>query len=76
MFMVMHQPMFLVSFKMENYRAIAFVFENNAQRQPVRDAVVSVNDVEALIGYDLFTNLDDRLEESIESQANWDEWTH
>lgn len=25
---------------------------------------------------DLFTNLDDRLEESIESQANWDEWTH
>lgn len=58
----------------ENYRAIAFVFENNAQRQPVRDAVISVNDVEALIGYDLFANLDDRVEESIESRAIWEDW--
>ena len=59
----------------ESYVAIAFVFENNAQRQPVRDAVISVNDVEALIGYDLFTNLDDRFEENIESQVRWEDWT-
>lgn len=58
-----------------DYKAIAFVFENNASRQPVKHAVVSVNDVEALVGFDLFTNLSDRIEESVEAQANWEEWT-
>lgn len=51
------------------------MFENNASRQPVKHAVVSVNDVEALVGFDLFTNLSDRIEESVEAQANWEEWT-
>lgn len=58
----------------KNYKAIAFVFENNSNRQLVKDAVVSVNDVEALVGYDLFVNLDNHFEEDIESQANLEEW--
>ena len=58
----------------KNYKAIAFVFDNNSNRQPVKDAVVSVNDIEALVGYDLFTNLDDKIEEAVEAQAAWDEW--
>lgn len=57
-----------------DYKAIAFVFDNNSNQQPVNDAVVSVNDVEALVGYDLFTNLNDKIEESVESRANWNEW--
>lgn len=56
------------------YKAIAFVFDNNARRQPVKDAVVSVNDVEALVGFDLFTNLDDKIEEAVEAQSAWEEW--
>ena len=59
----------------KNYRSIAFVFENNSESQPVKSAVVSVNDVEALVGYDLFTNLSDRIEETVEAQASWDNWT-
>jgi endonuclease G len=58
----------------KNYHSIAFVFENNDNNQPVKKAAVSVNDVEALVGYDLFTNLNDRFEESIEAQASWEEW--
>ncbi len=58
----------------KEYRSIAFVFENNAKRQPLKDAAVSVNDVEALVGYDLFANLNDRIEEGVESQANRKEW--
>lgn len=58
----------------KTYKAIAFVFDNNSNRQPVKNAVVSVNDVEALVGYDLFPNLDDRIEEGVEAQAVWDEW--
>ena len=64
----------VLRFDGDNYRSIAFVFENNSQSQPVKSAVVSVTDVEALVGYDLFTNLNDRIEESIEAQSNWDEW--
>ena len=58
----------------KNYYAIAFVFENTSTRQPVNNAVVSVNDVEALVGFDLFTNLNDKIEDAIETQANWAEW--
>ena len=58
----------------KTYKAIAFVFDNNSNRQPVKDAVVSVNDVEALVGYNLFPNLDDKVEESVEAQAAGDEW--
>lgn len=59
----------------KNWLSIGFVFENESHKQPIKDAVVSVNDVEALIGYDLFTNLNDRFEEKIEAQASWTEWT-
>ena len=58
-----------------DYKSIAFVFENNSNRQPVQNAVISVNDVEALIGYDLFTNLNDKVEERVEAEANWNEWS-
>lgn len=56
------------------WRSIAFVFDNDAHKQSVENAVVSVNDLELLIGFDLFTNLDDKIEETVESQANWDDW--
>lgn len=58
----------------KNYYSIAFVFENNATKQPVKNAVVSVNDVEALVGYDLFTNLNDKIEEAVEAQSAWENW--
>ena len=54
--------------------AIAFVFENNAIRQPLQDAVVTVDSLEALIGYDLFANLEDSIEIKIESKASWVDW--
>ena len=57
-----------------NWYSIAFVFENDNHKQAVKDAVVSVNEVEQLIGYDLFANLKDRIEETIESQKNWIDW--
>lgn len=58
-----------------DFKSIAFVFENNSRRQPLKSAVVSVNDIESLVGYDLFTNLSDKIEENIESRADWEEWS-
>ena len=37
------------------YKAIAFLFENDGRKQTLQDVVVSVNDVEALTGFNLFT---------------------
>ena len=54
--------------------AIAFVFANHARRQRLRDAVVSVDAVEALTGFDFFPNLPDEIEESIESASRWEAW--
>lgn len=48
------------------YYSIAFVFENDSEKQPIRSAAVSVNDEELLVGLDLFHNLNDKVEESIE----------
>ena len=56
------------------YYSIAFVFNNSPEKQPLKDAIISVNDVEQIIGYDLFTNLSNRYEESVESQQEWDHW--
>ena len=56
------------------YHSIAFVFENDSSRQPLKDAVVTVDGLESLIGYDLFAILDDEMETVVESQASWNDW--
>ncbi len=56
------------------YKAIAFLFENDNRKQSFKDVIVTVDEVEALIGYDLFTNLRDRIESKVESQANLSDW--
>lgn len=56
------------------YHAIAFVFANHARRQRLRDAVVSVDAVELLTGFDLFPNLPDEVEEAVEADGLWEEW--
>ena len=58
----------------DEWYSIAFVFENDNHRQAVKDAVVSVNDVESLIGYDIFTNLNDKIENDVENLADWNNW--
>jgi len=54
--------------------AIAFVFENTAQKQPVRRAAMSVDELEGMLGIDLFEKLPDSLENKIEASFNLSEW--
>ena len=54
--------------------SIAFLFKNDSSSQPVKDAVVPVNQVEEMLGYDLFFNLDDQIENTVESQADYSAW--
>ena len=56
------------------YQAIAFMFKNDSTRQPLKDAVVSVDCLETIFGHNLFTNLGKDVELIVESQASWNDW--
>ncbi len=56
------------------YHAIAFVFDNNSFRQPLKQAVMTVDGLELLTGYDMFANLEDDEEAAAEAQAAWEDW--
>lgn len=56
------------------YQAIAFMFKNDSTRQPLKDAVVSVDFLETIFGHNLFTNLGKDVELIVESQASWNDW--
>lgn len=60
--------------KGNGYNSIAFVMDNISESQSIRKSAVTVNDLELLINYDLYTNLSDRFEEKVESQMNLPDW--
>lgn len=55
-------------------KAIAFLYANDASRQPMEQAATTVDSMEAVTGYDFFPALDDALETRLESSANLRAW--
>lgn len=58
----------------ENNRAIGFVMPNEKISMPLESFSVSIDSIETLIGYDLFPNLEDDLENEIESNFDYKFW--
>ena len=57
------------------FNTIAFVMPNDGpEHHKVQDYAMSVNDLEQLIGIDLFTSVDDRYEEIVESDLYFRYW--
>ena len=56
-------------------RAIGFVFDNKKCSSKLKKYAVSIDEIEKLTGYDLFYELDDKVEEATESHCNYNEWT-
>lgn len=56
------------------YKSIAFIMDNIPDSQPLRKSAVTVNDLELLINYNLYVNLNDRIEEKVEGQLNLTDW--
>lgn len=63
-----------VALDLENNRGVAFVLPHEKIENPLESYVVSIDSVEKLLGYDLFPNLDDKLENAIESQNDYSTW--
>ena len=55
-------------------KAIGFVYRNEGKKQPMADAVCTVDDVERLTGLDFFPELDDPTENRIEATAKLSDW--
>jgi endonuclease G len=60
--------------RQEKAKAIGFVFRNEGKKQPVADAVCTVDEVEQLTGLDFFPALDDDIENKVEAAASLSEW--
>ena len=58
----------------KNPAAIGFVYANTGNRQPMAEAVHTVDEIEALTGLDFFSALDDDTESRIEAEANLADW--
>ena len=58
----------------KNPAAIGFLYDNRGQRQPMKQAVRSVDEIEQLTGFDFFSALDDSTERRIEAKAALSDW--
>ena len=55
-------------------KAIGFVYQNIGKKQPLDDAVRTVDEIERMTGLDFFPELDDKTENRIEATANLLDW--
>ena len=55
-------------------KAIGFVYRNEGKKQPMADAVRSVDEIERLTGMDFFPELDDETEDKIEKNSKLSDW--
>ncbi|OUT71431.1 MAG: hypothetical protein CBB76_04140 [Crocinitomicaceae bacterium TMED16] len=58
----------------ENNRGIGFILPHEKIERPLEYFAVSIDSVESTMGYDLFSNLTDSLENKIEAETPYLEW--
>lgn len=63
-----------VALDVENQKGIGFVLPHEKIQSPLESYAVSIDSVEKLLGYDLFSKLDDKLENAIESVIDYQAW--
>lgn len=57
-----------------DYSAIAYVMPNRAKHHPLKEYACTIDDLEEMIGRDLFPKLDDHIETKVESEISWLYW--
>lgn len=55
-------------------RAIAFVYPNMASPGNMQNYAMSIDDLEEILGYDLFSSLPDHIEKVVEARYSFAEW--
>lgn len=57
-----------------SYSSVAFVMDNDEERYYLKDCYMSVDELEALTGFDFFPALDDRIEDKVEGTVKKADW--
>ena len=57
-----------------NPKVLAFIMPHKNSDKPLYEFVVSVDEVEALTGIDFFPEMDDEIENIVESTINYKNW--
>ena len=63
-----------VALDLENKRGIGFILPHQKIELPLESFAVSIDSIEKILGYDLFSNLDDELENELEANTPYAEW--
>lgn len=58
----------------DGYSAVAFVMQNGGENRSIKECAITVNQLEALLRLDLFFNLPNEIENTIESKIVWEDW--
>lgn len=58
----------------ESYSSIGFIMLNGGESRSIKECACTVDELEALLGLNMFYNLPDDIEEGIESMVTWDDW--
>ena len=60
--------------KGESYSAVAFMMQNDREDRSLKECALPVDELETLLGMDLYYNLPDEIEELVESKVVWEDW--
>ena len=58
-----------IAYDATNHRSVAFLMDNKELENPPSYYALSVDEVEALTGYDYFPNIDEEVEQTVDHQA-------
>ena len=64
----------LIQKKNGSYSAIAIVMDNDDERYYLKDCYLTVDELETLTGFNFFPQLDDTIEEKVESKVRLSDW--
>lgn len=60
----------------KGYSSIAFLMHNGGESRTVKECALTVNELEALLDMDLFCDLPDEIEKSVECKVVWEDWNN
>ncbi|MCB9361583.1 MAG: DNA/RNA non-specific endonuclease [Flavobacteriales bacterium] len=63
-----------IALDLTNKKAIGFIMPNKDVKNPIASFAMSINEIEIATGIDFFYQLDDELEEQLESQNQVSDW--
>lgn len=64
----------VLSLRQGHEKAIGFYYKNDDSRQPMGDAVRTVDEIEEMTGFDFFSKLEDEVEARVEAQSKLSKW--